>query len=268
MLAVSSASFHHALHRRHMALEDIPAAVHEMGLGAVEVDDAYLIAGPLRQRVFDLFMRRYFGRGTFYRAYTSSRLMALHMAFEDTGVRMAAWRAHTDFTLTGRPARWQMHYLEGAIAAADDFGARIVCIQSGGRPGASEEEIAHCIKALQHAAALASQFHTRLALESGSGLASAPGTMARIVREVQIPSLAACVEFDATSSEIAHLAIHAHARAQAFDAQGREPHADYAACLEALRQTDYQGWLSIQYEGWDDPALGIMQTAELIGAAS
>ncbi len=250
-----------------MALEDVPAAVHEIGFGALEVDDAFLTAGPLRQRAFDLFMRRYFGRGAFYRTYTSARLMALHMAFEESGIRVAAWRAHTDFTLTGRAARWQMNYLEGAIAAADDFGARIVCLQSGGTPTSSEAEFARCIEGLQQAAALASQFHTRLALESSSGLAHAPGAMERILREVGIPSLAACVEFDATSPAIARHAIHAHARAHTFDAQGRETHADYTACIAALQQAGYQGWMSIQYEGQDDPALGIMQTAELIGAA-
>jgi sugar phosphate isomerase/epimerase len=161
-----------------------------------------------------------------------------------------------------------MNYLEGAIAAADDFGARIVCLQSGGTPTASAEEYARCIEGLQQAAALASQFHTRLALESGSGLAHAPGAMERILHDVDIPSLAACVEFDATSPEVAPHAIHAHARAYTFDAQGRETHTDYTACIAALQQAGYQGWMSIQYEGQDDPALGIMQTAELIGATS
>jgi sugar phosphate isomerase/epimerase len=250
-----------------MALEDVPAAVREIGFDAVEIDDAYLTAAPLQQRTFDLLMRRYFGRGSFYRTYTSSRLMGLHTAFEESGVRVAAWRSHTDFTLTGRAAHWQMNYLEGAIAAADDFGARIVCIQSGGVPGAGEEEVGRCIEGLQQAASLAGQFHTRLALESSSGLAHAPGVMERILREVDIPSLAVCVEFDATSPSIARHAIHAHARANSFDAQGREPHVDYTACLTALQHAGYQGWMAIQYEGQDDPAIGIMQTAELIGAA-
>jgi sugar phosphate isomerase/epimerase len=92
--------------------------------------------------------------------------------------------------------------------------------------------------------------------------------MERILHDVDIPSLAACVEFDATSPEVAPHAIHAHARAYTFDAQGRETHTDYTACIAALQQAGYQGWMSIQYEGQDDPALGIMQTAELIGATS
>src|SRR6266542_2898853 len=112
-LAVSAASFHHALARRRMALDDVPAALREQGFGAVEIDDAYLLASPLAQRAADLLIRRYFGPGAFFRAYTTTALLRLHAALEDSGVRLAAWRAHTDFTLTGRSARWQMNYLEG-----------------------------------------------------------------------------------------------------------------------------------------------------------
>lgn len=74
-------------------------------------------------------MQHYFGPQANFRACTSPRLLRLHAAFEDKGLGLSTWRAHTGFTLTGRAARGQLNDLEGAIAAANDFGTRIVCIQ-------------------------------------------------------------------------------------------------------------------------------------------
>src|SRR5512141_2133301 len=131
-LAISTRSFHRMLSHRRMALEGVPATVRDIGLSTVEIDDIYLQArSPLVRIAGALFMRRYFGKGVFFREYTSPRLLALHEAVQAAGTRLAAWDAHTDFTLVDRPARWQMHYLEGAIATADDFGARLVCVQAG-----------------------------------------------------------------------------------------------------------------------------------------
>jgi sugar phosphate isomerase/epimerase len=265
-LAVSCASFGHDLRLRRMTLEDTFRAAVELGLGSVEIDDAYLLTSPLVQRAADLLMRRYFGPQAFFRAYTTSRLLHLHTAFEDACLRLAAWRAHTDFTLADRAARWQMNYLEGAIAAANDFGARIVCIQSGGTNTPDEEEQARCVEGLQKAASLARRFRTRLALESGNGLARRREYVERLVAAVNSPYLGAVLEFDQGEPGAAGRAIHVRARACAFDVQGRETTIDYPAHMEALRQAGYKGWVAIDYEGDGDPGYGIMQTAELISA--
>jgi sugar phosphate isomerase/epimerase len=269
-LAVSSRSFHRLLSRRRMALEQVPDAVREIGFGAVEIDDIYLQA---RSRVMQyagaLFMRRYFGKGVFFREYTSPRLLALHAAFEQAGTRLVAWSANTDFTLVDRPARWQMHYLEGAIATANDFGARLVCIRAGGSEQPTPDEMARCVDGLKLAADLAGRFHTRLALVAGrsAGITASAERTIQLVRAVNSPSLGICLCFDGPDCvELAPYAIHVHATARSFDAQGREPDVDYPACVDALCSAGYEGWISIEYDGRDAPVCGIMQTAELIAA--
>jgi sugar phosphate isomerase/epimerase len=194
-------------------------------------------------------------------------LLKLHAAFEEGHARLAAWTVHTDFTLTGRAARWQMNYLEGAIAAADDFGARLVCIQTGGSPTSTHEELERCIDGLQQATTLASQFHTRLALENGAGIASTAQQTIALIRKVDSPNLGACWRFAGGDSvALAPYAIHVHAASHTFDAQGRETRIDYPACMAALIAAQYQGWITIDFEGDGEPTQGIMQTAELIGA--
>ena len=251
-----------------MALEGVPAAVREIGFGTIEIDDMYLQArSPLLRVAGALFMRRYFGKGVFFREYTSPRLLALHEAFQAAGTRLAAWEAHTDFTLMDRQARWQMHYLEGAIATADDFGARLVCVQAGGSSQPSQEEMARCIEGLKEASELAAHFHTRLALVNGPGITASAERTLQLLREVNSPALGICLRFDGPGCvELAPHAIHARAVARAFDELGLEPDVDYPACMEALRESGYQGWISIDYAGRDDPLCGIMQTAELIAS--
>jgi sugar phosphate isomerase/epimerase len=267
-LAVSAMSYERAIRRGKLALEGVPAAVRDLGLGAIEVDDMLLRArSPLKQRASDLLMRRYFGRGVFFREYTSDRLLDLHMAFQESGVRGVAWAAHTDFTLTGRAARWQMHYLEGAVAAADDFGGRLVCVRAGGPERPTDEQLARGIEGLKQAAQLAHSFHTRLALETGQGMARDAGCALKLVRGAGHPSLGLCLNFDGTDAgALAPYAIHARAIARAFDAQGFETTVDYPACMAALQAANYEGWIALDYAGKSYPALGIMQTAELIGA--
>ena len=269
-LAISSRSFQNALARRRMALEDVPAAAQERGYRAIEIDDMHLHAQSIvLQSAGALFMRRYFGKGIRFRDYTSARLLKLHASIQDAGVKLAAWTAHTDFTLIGKAAQWQMHYLEGAIATADDFGARIVCIQAGGSDQPTQDEMMHCIEGLRAAAVLAGRFRTRLALESGSGITRSAKRAAQLLREIDSPYLGACLRIGSEDAVgLAPLAIYVHATAKTFDAQGRAVEVDYPAHLAALQAANYAGGISVRYEGAGNPTLGIMQIAELISALS
>jgi sugar phosphate isomerase/epimerase len=120
---------------------------------------------------------------------------------------------------------------------------------------------------LQEATALASQFHTRLALENGAGIASTAEQTIALIRMVDSPNLGACWRFaGGDSAALAPYAIHVHAASHTFDAQGRETRIDYPGCMAALIAAQYRGWITIDFEGDGEPGQGIMQTAELIGA--
>jgi sugar phosphate isomerase/epimerase len=268
-VAVSSRSFHSALLRGRMRLEQVPSAVRELGFGALELDDTDLRPpSRFKRRLLDSVMHRYFGAGAFYREYTSTRLLSLHQSFEEAAVRLAAWVARTDFTLEGRAARWQMGYLEGAIAAANDFGARLVCITAGGSPGASPEEVARCVDGLIEATNLAARFRTRLALESGEGLATTAESVLRLVEPVNSVNLGVCLKLGANAEDFAALApyaIHVHAGPRATDSQNGTLGVDYRNRLSDLRSRGYSGWVSIEFDSDSDSAHKRAQIAGHLG---
>jgi sugar phosphate isomerase/epimerase len=251
-----------------MALEDVPAVAQELGYKAIEIDDLHLqAASPLLQRVMALVMQRRFGKSASFRDYTFERLLRLHAAIEAAGTRVIAWTAHTDFTLADQAVKWQMHYLEGVIAAANDFGTRTVCIQAGGLDQPTQDEMVRCIAGLRAAADLAGSFHTRLALESGSGITLSVERTEQLLKEIDSPYLGVCLRIGAQdASALAPLAIHVHAAASNFDPLGRADDVNYQAYLDALTTAGYSGWISVRYEGNGEPTQGIMQVAELVSA--
>jgi sugar phosphate isomerase/epimerase len=58
--------------------------------------------------------------------------------------------------------------------------------------------------------------------------------------------------------------IYVHAPSREFDAEGNETTLPYPACIAALKRVGYQGFISIEYEGTDDPLDGIIATRSLI----
>ncbi|MCL5999861.1 MAG: sugar phosphate isomerase/epimerase [Chloroflexi bacterium] len=268
-VAVSARSFHHALRHGQMRLEEVPAVLGDMGFNAVEIDDTYLRASShFKQRLFNLMMRRYFGAGAFYREYTSARLFKLHQAFQDAGARLAAWTTHVNFSLTGRVTRWQMSYLEGAIATANDFGVRLICLRdsesSAGKSGNPRDAVVESfVEGLSQAAQLASRFRTRLALDCAGGIAGSAERMLQLVQAVNSPHLGVCL--DLASDDVAALtpyAFHAYIHATALQAQDAQTGSYYGARLAALRAAGYSGWVVIEFTGENDPRRGIAQVAE------
>ena len=55
-----------------------------------------------------------------------------------------------------------------------------------------------------------------------------------------------------------------HAKTCVFDENGEEKHIDYEKCLQILKDSGFEGWLSIEYEGPDSEEQGIKQTIALI----
>jgi sugar phosphate isomerase/epimerase len=116
--------------------------------------------------------------------------------------------------------------------------------------------------------------HVKFAVENHGGLSSDPEVLAAFVQHFHSPSLGVCLDFgnfeeDLTDFEkpvrsLAPYAIHVHAKAREFNAQGEETQIDYGMCVSALKSAGYAGAISIEYEGHDDPAIGIKRTRDLI----
>jgi sugar phosphate isomerase/epimerase len=85
-----------------------------------------------------------------------------------------------------------------------------------------------------------------------------------VAREVM-----ASVEFEAYPPlqgmrEIAPFARAVSAKAHAFDADGNETRIDFAAMLRILLDAGFHGWVTAEYEGQADPAVGTDRTLALL----
>jgi len=63
---------------------------------------------------------------------------------------------------------------------------------------------------------------------------------------------------------VAPFAAHVHAKTYNFDKEGNETSIDYEKVIEILRETGYDGFLSIEYEGPGDKKQGVEKSFELL----
>jgi sugar phosphate isomerase/epimerase len=112
--------------------------------------------------------------------------------------------------------------------------------------------------------------NVKLAVENHGGLSGDPAVLAEFVQHFHSSSLGVCLDFGNFEGDrtigmqtLAPHAIHVHAKAREFDAQGEETQIDYRTCLGALKAVNYVGAISIEYEGDGDPATGIKRTRTL-----
>jgi sugar phosphate isomerase/epimerase len=114
-----------------------------------------------------------------------------------------------------------------------------------------------------------------LALENHGGLSENPDALIRLVNWVGSPWLGICADFgwlapaDRLSglSKLIPAAIHLHAKAHLFSADGREVQIDYEAIGAVAKKSQYAGLFTIEYEGDESGTArtgGILKTARLI----
>ena len=269
-IAVSSWSFHAELYAGKLRLADVPYRVHDLGYGAVELQDMFLWPQPPTP------MARLFGKKTPpfnpYR-YDRRALMKVRLNRLRSGTRLVCWSIDSDLTVSEGPDRqMQKAYLAAAIETADFLNAPLIRLTLGGE---KEDRAAYgrAVELMSSVLPVAMARHVKFAVENHGGLSSDPEVLAAFVQHFHSPSLGVCLDFgnfeDLTGLEkrvrsLAPYAIHVHAKAREFNAQGEETQIDYGMCVSALKSAGYAGAISIEYEGHDDPAIGIKRTRDLI----
>jgi sugar phosphate isomerase/epimerase len=115
------------------------------------------------------------------------------------------------------------------------------------------------IAALREAAAFAAQAGIRLVLENEAAFTPSVVEHARIVDQVGSPALGLLLDTGNYSAgwpsvlQAARRAVHVHAKFWRVGADGQEPDMDYPGLLAVLRQADYRGWITYEYEAPENP---------------
>ncbi len=270
-IAISSWSFHAELYAGTLRLADVPYRVHDLGYGAVELQDMVLYPRPPSP------LARLLGKKTppfnQYR-YDRRALLKVRLNRLRSGTRLVCWTIDSDLTVSEGPDRQkQKAYLAAAIETADFLNAPLIRLTLG---GAHDDRAAYdrAVELMSSVLPVAMARHVRFAIENHGGLSGDPAVLAEFVQHFHSPYLGVCLDFGnfegaprdlgESLGALAPHAIHAHAKSREFNAQGGETTIDYRMCLGALKAASYAGAISVEYEGDGDPVMGINRTRDLI----
>lgn len=177
----------------------------------------------------------------------------------------AAGLAQGDQTALDLLRRW--------IDAAAALGSTAVRVNTGHLGALSEAEaLANVVTGYRELAAYCADRQLSLLLENHWGLSAAPSMILAIYEAVGAPNFRLCPDFgnfapeartDGLRAMFPHAAI-VHAKVLDVDEAGNHTAFDLAACFALLRESGYEGPLSIEFEGKGDERRGIATAKPLI----
>jgi len=111
-----------------------------------------------------------------------------------------------------------------------------------------------------------------LVIENHGGPSANPDNIVRIVEAVKSDSFGVCPDFGNFSSEIRYQAIAkvakyaflAHVKSYDFDKEGKETTIDIERCLNILKDSGFEGDLSVEFEGKGNQREGVKKTLALL----
>jgi len=111
-----------------------------------------------------------------------------------------------------------------------------------------------------------------LLLENHGGISNDPEKMIEIVRGVDSPHFGTCPDIGNFPENIRYegleksalYALLVYAKMREFDSRGQETTIDMERCVNILKKTGYDGYLSIEFEGSGDEFEGVKKSKQLL----
>lgn len=274
-IALSAISFHQALFSGRMQQQEVPAQAAALGISHVELLDLLTVPLPFG-RATGIVRRLYHAvksilpvvphnsRPIRPKTYKPTIATILKQEADRTGVNVVSWTLDTDLAVTGDALRAAEVYWESGIATAYTLGASVLRITSGGKPDATLLPMmrTNLQRLVNKAGGL------KIGVENHGGFSSDPHLLVALVEGIagcclDLGNYPIPIRHDAIKILAPH-AVHVHAKSYAFDGMGNETTVDYPAFISLLQAANYQGYYSIEYEGYDAPEQGITQTKVLL----
>jgi len=184
------------------------------------------------------------------------------------GLEVAGTAVGNNFCLPPGPARdKQIENVKKWVDHSQALGAPVIRIFAGSKQKGQSDEDAHkvLVETIEECCAYAGQHGIRLALENHGGpTATAEGTL-RILRDVRSPWFGANLDTGnfhsadpyAEIAAVAPYAITTHIKVEVSAAGQKAQPADFRRIVRILREANYSGYLSIEYEAKEDPLTAI-----------
>jgi L-ribulose-5-phosphate 3-epimerase len=162
------------------------------------------------------------------------------------------------------------------MRAAKRLGASIVRINVGntGRENVDDTlGVDRVVKAFnEQLVPLAKELNIKMTMENHGGVSKTAANIVRIIKATDPKWVGALVDFGNFPIEhkyeevemVAPYAMVTHVKVNVFDDKGEAKEYDFPRLLAMLKKVNYQGPLSIEYEGKGDPVEGVRMTKALI----
>ncbi|MBK9055597.1 MAG: sugar phosphate isomerase/epimerase [Chloroflexi bacterium] len=278
-LAVSSWSWHEAYYAGRWSLLDLPEGARQVGLSRIEAND-FMLPPPRLSRIRRPLLALLPGAPPELWRYSRGSLAQLRGNAAASHTPLLCWTINSDFTVPGWAWPLQQIYLRRGLAAAHQLHTPLLRLNLGGQldtPTSVDERLITRLVAFvhlcQHRAPgltltvenhwgistdierhlwLVGQAKSRLpeGLQERLGCCFDPGNMPEGERERWWRGLSAA-------------ANHFHFKTTEFDERGRDTHLPHDHILALLRAANYQGDVTIEFQGGGDPVEGVKQSVRL-----
>lgn len=161
------------------------------------------------------------------------------------------------------------------MRAAAYLGGSIVRFNLGGT-GDPERDgtvgVQRVIDAFNQLLPLAKELGVKMTIENHGGVSKKADWILQIIKGTDPKWVGSCLDFKnwpkdviyEENAKLAPYAYHTHAKAHSFDANGEETSVEYGRVLKMLKDANYRGALSIEFEGPEDQIEGVKKTRDLI----
>jgi sugar phosphate isomerase/epimerase len=242
---------------------------------------------PLKLIDFATFTRDTFGldaielNNIYFESRDAAYLNRLSLSAANAGVRMLniAVDERGDLSSDDASAREEGVLCSARwIDVAREMGIRFVRFNSGGGKAVDlDRATKRCIESFRRLADFAKPKGVRLMIENHWGISMDPARVVQIVKGVRQThgedAMGTLADFGNWPDEIDRydalrqvmpLAFAVHAKVKDIDENLNHPRFDHARCVEIARQSGYDGYLGIEYEGKDDCVEGVKRGVRLL----
>jgi len=279
-LAVSSWCWHAAYYAGAWSLLDLPPAAAATGITVIECND-FMLPPPRFSRIRRPLLSLLPGAPPELWRYSRATLRQLSAKAAASQVSILAWTLNSDFSVAAGYWPAQRFYLSRGLAAARQLGAPLLRINLGGSPqtpGGRDQEI---VRRLVDFVGYSQRRYpgVTITVENHWGISTDIDRHLQIIDAIVAqlgPSLRArfgCC-FDPANMpenasrerwwrELAMRANHFHLKTTTFIPGGTAQSLPHASLFALLKESGFQGWVTIEFAGEGTAAEGVKQSAQL-----
>lgn len=196
----------------------------------------------------------------------------LKAACKKANVKIACLAIGNDFTIVDDKEREkQIESVINSLNIASYLGAPTMRVFSGTR-SVADAAIHRIIESYKEVVPTAKKLNVKMGMENHWGVSVNPDNVIRIIEEVGSPYLGSCPDFGNWQPDdryiamamVAPYAVHAHAKSYNFLPNGEEKDYDYRRILDILRDANYEGAVSVEFEGKGNEITGVKKAVALL----